>query len=123
MNESHNNNIKVYVAVNEDRLTDGTILPRAVTWEDGVRYEIDRVLDWQRAASFKAGGTGIRYRVRINGRVTYLWLEEDRWFVERRRGPATSATCLCSFPALSPATHAPAIAGISQSPASVLLAS
>jgi hypothetical protein len=78
------NTHKVYVAVNEDRLQDGTILPRAITWEDGVRYEIDRVLGWQRAASFKGGGTGIRYEIRIGGRVTYLWLEEERWFVERR---------------------------------------
>ncbi|MCL2530722.1 MAG: hypothetical protein FWE40_01010 [Oscillospiraceae bacterium] len=78
------NTQKVYVAVNEDRLIDGTILPRAITWEDGVRYDIDCVLGCQRAASFKGGGTGIRYEVRIGERVTYLWLEENRWFVERR---------------------------------------
>ena len=30
------------------------------------------------------GGAGIRYTVRIQNRETYLFLEENRWFVERR---------------------------------------
>jgi hypothetical protein len=81
----YENHAKVYVAVNEDRLADGTIFPRWITWEDGRRYEIDRVLARQKVASLKGGGAGWRYAVRIEGRVTYLWLEEDRWFVERRR--------------------------------------
>jgi len=81
---------KTYVTVNEDRLDDGTIIPRTITWEDGERYEIDRVLDRQRCASRKAGGTGLRFTIKIDGRATYLWLEDDckgggRYFVERRR--------------------------------------
>jgi len=45
---------------------------------------VDRVLDVRPAASLKAGGAGTRYTVRIRGRQTYLFREEDRWFVERR---------------------------------------
>jgi len=83
---------KVYVTVNEDRLEDGTIIPRAITWEDGERYEIVKVLATCKAASTKAGGAGLRFTIRVDGarKPTFLWLEDDckgggRYFVERRR--------------------------------------
>jgi hypothetical protein len=79
------NDYKVYVTVLELRREDGTILPRAITWEDGMTYEIDRVMDIRPAASLKAGGAGIRYTIRIGNTRTYLWLEDNRYFVERRR--------------------------------------
>lgn len=34
---------KVYVAVRAEFTEDGTMLPREITWEDGEKYEIDRV--------------------------------------------------------------------------------
>ena len=58
--------------------------PLEIQWEDGAKFEIDRILDIRRAASLKAGGAGIRYICRIRGRVKYLWLEESRWFVEAK---------------------------------------
>ena len=78
------NELKVYVDVLEDRLKDGTILPRAITWEDGATYTIDQIMDRRKAASLKCGGAGLRYQVRIGETITYMWLEEDRWFVKRR---------------------------------------
>ena len=77
-------NPKVYVSVTAEFGVDGQLRPLTITWEDGRIYEIDRVLDIRRAASLKAGGAGIRYTCRIQGKVTYLFLENDRWFVERR---------------------------------------
>ena len=77
---------KVYVGVEADFQPDGKILPRSVTWEDGRKYTIDRVTDIRRAASLRAGGVGIRYTVRIGRSTTWLFLEENRWFVERRAG-------------------------------------
>jgi hypothetical protein len=82
------NELKVYVDVLEDRLKDGTILPREITWEDGMTYAIDQILDKRKAASLKCGGAGLRYKVRIGETVTYMWLEEDKWFVKRRAGEA-----------------------------------
>ena len=76
--------IKVYVDVDARFVSDGRILPRAVRWKDGRWYEIDRILDVRRAASLKAGGAGVRYTVRIGRQETFLFLEENRWFVERR---------------------------------------
>jgi hypothetical protein len=75
---------KTYVPVTAAFDADGNIIPLDITWEDGRRYEIDRVLDVRRAASLRGGGLGMRYTCRIGGRVTYIWLDERRWFVERR---------------------------------------
>ena len=85
---------KVYVAVKAEFNEEGIMLPREIIWEDGMKYEIDRVLDIRQAAAMKAGGQGDRYTVRINGQQSYLFFERStnqtgnnlgRWFVERRR--------------------------------------
>lgn len=78
------NSSKVYVGVNARFEPDGKLTPSSIAWEDGREYEIDRVLNVCRAASLKAGGVGIRYTVRIGNTETYLFLEENKWFVERR---------------------------------------
>jgi len=75
---------KVIVSVNVQFDTEGNLTPLSFVWEDGRRYEIDRVLDVRRAASLKAGGMGIRYTCRVRGRQTYLFLEENIWFMERK---------------------------------------
>ena len=75
-------NRKVFIGVNARFDPDGTLIPLSVIWEDGRTFEIDRVLDVRRAASLKAGGTGLRYTVRIGGRETFIFLEEGRWFAE-----------------------------------------
>lgn len=73
---------KRYVDVFARFDTDGKIIPIKITWHDGTVFYIDRVLYICRAASLKAGGAGIRYTCRINGKETYIFLEENRWFVE-----------------------------------------
>ena len=73
---------KVYVEVAAVFSPEGQILPRQIRWEDGTLFTVDRVVDIRRAAATKAGGCGLRYTVRIGGRQTYLFLDEDRWFVE-----------------------------------------
>ena len=75
---------KVYIRVTAEFHEDGRLLPVSFVWEDGRKYEIDRVLDITRAASLKAGGTGMRYTCSVYGHETYLFLEEDRWFMERK---------------------------------------
>ncbi len=77
---------KVYVDVTLKQDKYGTIIPLSVTWEDGRKYEIDRVLDVRRAAATKVGGTGVRFTVRILGRETYLFDDGERWFVEAKDG-------------------------------------
>jgi len=56
-------------------------------WEDGVRYDVDRVLDVRQACSLKTGGCGVRYTVKVGGHPTYLFFEGPRWFVEAKVVP------------------------------------
>lgn len=86
-------NPKVYVAVQAAFREDGIMLPREITWEDGVKYEIDRVTEIRQAPAMKAGGQGDRYTIWIGNRHSYLFFERSaslsgnnigRWFVERR---------------------------------------
>jgi len=73
---------KIYVQVQARFDTEGLLTPESIIWEDGRHFQIDRVLDVRPAASLKAGGCGIRYTCRILGREKYLFLEENRWFIE-----------------------------------------
>lgn len=84
---------KVYVCVHASFDAEGRMLPRALTWEDGTVYEIDRVLDIRQAAAMKAGGQGDRYTIFVKGQRSYLFFERSeffagnilgRWFVERK---------------------------------------
>lgn len=82
-----------YVTVNADFADDGTLLPRAITWEDGEKYAIDRIIDIRQASAMKADGQGERYTISVRGHQSYLFFERStnltgnnigRWFVERR---------------------------------------
>ena len=75
--------MKINLQVNADFDLDGNIRPRAIIWEDGRVFEIDRILDVRRAASLKAGGLGIRYICRIRGREVKLFNDEGHWFIEK----------------------------------------
>jgi len=80
---------KVYVEMLARFTEGGELEPVCFTWEDGQRYEIDRVVDCQRRASRKAGGAGIRYTCIVEGKPCYIFYEENyQWFLERRGAPA-----------------------------------
>ena len=88
--------IRQYVDVNVDFDSSGKMLPRVLVWEDGHRYEIDRVRDIQQAPALKAGGQGDRYKIEIEGKERFLFFEHSadpcnamigKWFVERKVGP------------------------------------
>lgn len=75
---------KVYVDVDVHFCKDGRLIPKAIIWEDGRRYEIDKVTQVAKRASMKAGGCGIRYTCIVQGQQSYLFYEVDKWFVERK---------------------------------------
>ncbi len=86
---------KVYVQVDAVFTEDGSMLPRALIWEDGHRYEIDRVAQIRPAAAERVGGGGDRYTIIVDGRQKYLFFERNteltgnqlgKWFVERKAG-------------------------------------
>ena len=71
--------VKVLTEIDEN----GKKTPKVIDF-DGVKYEIDRVLDMKRCASMKVGGVGERYRVRIKDKETYIFFEDNKWFVEEK---------------------------------------
>jgi hypothetical protein len=79
---------KVYVGVNANFISDeksqkGRILPTFFTWEDGKRYDIDKIIEVKNAVSLKVGGQGVRYTCLVMGKVINLFLEDgNNWFVE-----------------------------------------
>ena len=73
---------KVFVKVLVQFDEEGNIMPVNITWENGRKYEIDKVIDVRRACAMKVGGTAIRYTVRIGRNITYLFEDEGKWFVE-----------------------------------------
>lgn len=77
--------MKQYVSVTATFDADGNILPLKINWDDGRTFEIDRITDVRYAASLKAGGAGIRYTCRIKQTEKYLFLEDNRWFVNNEK--------------------------------------
>ena len=85
--------IKVFVDVNVAFRSYGVTLPKEIIWEDGTRYENDRVKQIDQAAARRAGGQGDRYMIVVNGQETVLFFERStnltgniirRRFCERR---------------------------------------
>ena len=87
---------KVYVGVVAAFNSEGAMIPVQLTWENGKKYKIDRILDIRPAPALIAGGQGERYTVEISGRRSFLFFERSaavseknlgRWFVERKARP------------------------------------
>ena len=77
---SERRKVWVDVVLKNDR--NGNIRPLTITWEDDTIFTVDRVIAECNAASTRVGGCGVRYTVVIAGKQTYLFHEDDRWFVE-----------------------------------------
>ncbi len=58
----------------------GEIKPLIIVF-DHQKYPIDKILDIKQAHS-QVGGSGIRYRCRIQNQERNLFLEKNRWFIE-----------------------------------------
>jgi hypothetical protein len=74
---------KKFVRVLTDIDENGVKTPKVIDF-DGRKFEIDRVLDMKKCPSMKVGGVGERYRVRINGKETNIFFEDNKWFVEEK---------------------------------------
>ena len=76
--------VKKYVQVTADFDTLGNIIPLRIIWDKNTVYKIEKITNICNAASLKAGGAGIRYTCVIDGKMTHLFLEQRRWFVEAK---------------------------------------
>ncbi|TWH49574.1 hypothetical protein [Sporomusa sp. KB1] len=77
------NKHKIFVKITAEHDTKGNIRPILLHWEDGRKFEVDKVLDARPAASLKAGGYGMRYTCWIANKQVYLFCVEGRWFIEK----------------------------------------
>lgn len=75
---------KVFVDVVVQHGKNGAKKPLCIIFEDGKKYEIDKLCGSRRAAATRVGGTGIRYTIQVQGHETYLFEDEDLWFVEAK---------------------------------------
>lgn len=73
---------KVYVDVMCRYTAEGDVTPLWIRWSDGRIFEVGKILDVRKAASHLAGGQGYRFTFKIHGKEKYLFLEENKWFVE-----------------------------------------
>ena len=72
----------MYLRVDEEGITK----PVCIEWEDGTRFNIDKIIDERTAPPVYTGGALTRkYKVRIRGRdrTIYFDLINKRWFVEK----------------------------------------
>ncbi len=78
---------KVYVGVVAKFPAGGGMRPLYIVWEDGRKYEIDRVKSVGRAPAHVSSILPVRYTCVFGGRERCLYFEEaeKRWFVERVR--------------------------------------
>lgn len=76
--------MKKYIKVTATFDRDGNLLPEYIYWDEDKKYPIDKITDVRYAASLKAGGAGIRYTCVILGKERFLFLEENRWFVDTK---------------------------------------
>jgi len=75
--------MKKYVEIIAKFEPGGRLMPLEIVWDDGRRFEIDKILEIRKASSPKVGGAGIRYKCMIYGQERFLFLEDNcRWFVE-----------------------------------------
>ena len=49
---------KIELDIIVEHRKDGLALPKTIIWDDGRRFDIDRVLDIRKAAATKCGGIG-----------------------------------------------------------------
>lgn len=75
---------KIYVGVDVCFDPNGNMIPKAIYWENNRRYLIEKIIDCRPAASLKAGGQGLRYLCRIEGKDRFLYYESPKWFVEKK---------------------------------------
>ena len=75
---------KQFVRVSGTWEKNGTFIPAAVLWQNGVQYKIEKIIQRCPAASLDGSGVGMRYTCLFShGQRRYLYFDENRWFIEK----------------------------------------
>lgn len=75
---------KVHVEVEVKFLKEGGMRPVWVKWEDGRKFQVERIKFIERASARTGSVLPVRYTLIIGGREKRLYYEPEdmRWFVE-----------------------------------------
>ena len=71
---------KYYVTVEYTEDADGIVIPTAILWNDGRRWEIRKVLHTCIASHHEF--EGIRYTIKIGRAEKYLYRDGQLWYVD-----------------------------------------
>ena len=76
---------KIFVKVIAEFNSVGGMRPTVIVWEDGERFNIDKVKFIERAPCKSGGVLPIRFTVQVSGQTKFLYYEraKERFFVER----------------------------------------
>lgn len=83
---------KQYVEVLATHYIDGTVRPRTIIMASGPTYEIDDGKTVCRAKTQRTGEVAIRYTIKIQGKETFLYNDDGRWFVEMKEAGGRDPT-------------------------------
>ncbi|MBO4919642.1 MAG: hypothetical protein J5365_05740 [Erysipelotrichaceae bacterium] len=75
---------KIYVQVDSQRMENGEEIPKAVCWEDGRIWKVDRVL--HACKSLDGEFEGIRYTVMIGKAEKFIYRTGHSWYVMAAKG-------------------------------------
>ncbi|TYQ16535.1 UNVERIFIED_CONTAM: hypothetical protein Cloal_3082 [Acetivibrio alkalicellulosi] len=73
---------KTFIDVIVKYTKEGNKIPLEIIWTDSRKFSIDKITDIKKASSLKSGGKGIRFTCKIMGKKVYLFLDDDKWFLE-----------------------------------------
>ena len=85
IDERYDNPYKMQVEVQAIFYPTGYVQPLGFWWNDGIYYEIDRIMSSERSSSIPAGIIGLCYKIRVRDRETLLFRDDDLWFMENRK--------------------------------------
>lgn len=71
---------KTVVKVESETSENGIVIPKSITWVDGRKWQIDRVIHSCSSVDYEF--EGIRYTVKIGSAEKYLYQFGDTWYVE-----------------------------------------
>ncbi|MCL2322739.1 MAG: hypothetical protein FWC47_11635 [Oscillospiraceae bacterium] len=74
---------KVFLKIVAEFNTSGEIKPLKIIWEDGRNFEIDRVMYINNCVNIEDGGVGISYVCRVRNKIVKIFLEDNKWFLNR----------------------------------------
>lgn len=75
---------KQYVEVLATHRIDGTVRPRTIIMADGPAFEIDEVKSVARTKTRSSREVVLCYTIKVKGKETHLYNDDDRWFVEMK---------------------------------------